>query len=256
MACDHFTPPPPHTTVVPSAGASPSPHRSRQLPSLRLSSCPPLPSLPLLPPLLFVVSSAVHPTMWSFVHQRMLAVTSTCSATSRVLLPRALSRVTLGYAPPPSSAFHSSAVARAGPPPPPASMKVSVNGVEVEVPSGFTVLQACEAAGEHVPRFCYHDRLSIAGNCRMCLVEVEKSPKPVASCAYPIMPNMKIKTDTPLVKKAREGVMEFLLANHPLDVPSAQPHSAEQSADGRRPPPSLCAAVVLSCAVVVSVSYL
>ena len=97
-----------------------------------------------------------------------------------------------------------------------------MNGAELEVPSGFTVMQACEAAGEHVPRFCYHDRLSIAGNCRMCLVEVEKSPKPVASCAYPLMPGMKIKTDTPVVKKAREGVMEFLLANHPLDV-SAQP---------------------------------
>ena len=97
------------------------------------------------------------------------------------------------------------------------TIKVSVNGVEVDVPSGYTVLQACESAGEHVPRFCYHDRLSIAGNCRMCLVEVEKSPKPVASCAFPLMPNMKIKTDTPVVKKAREGVMEFLLANHPLD---------------------------------------
>ena len=106
----------------------------------------------------------------------------------------------------------------------PSTIKVSVNGSEVEVPSGFTVLQACESAGEHVPRFCYHDRLSIAGNCRMCLVEVEKSPKPVASCAFPLMPNMKIKTDTPVVKKAREGVMEFLLANHPLDCQPAQPH--------------------------------
>jgi NADH dehydrogenase (ubiquinone) Fe-S protein 1 len=70
-----------------------------------------------------------------------------------------------------------------------------------------------------VPRFCYHSRLSIAGNCRMCLVEVVKSPKPVASCAMPVMPNMEIKTTTPLVKKAREGVMEFLLINHPLDCP-------------------------------------
>jgi len=87
------------------------------------------------------------------------------------------------------------------------------------VPAGCTVLQACEVAGIEVPRFCYHDRLSIAGNCRMCLVEVEKSPKPVASCAMPIMPGMKIKTDTPMVRKAREGVMEFLLANHPLDCP-------------------------------------
>ena len=80
-------------------------------------------------------------------------------------------------------------------------------------------MAACESAGVVIPRFCYHERLSIAGNCRMCLVEVEKSPKPVASCAYPVMPGMKIKTDTAMVKKAREGVMEFLLANHPLDCP-------------------------------------
>ena len=79
--------------------------------------------------------------------------------------------------------------------------------------------QACEEAGVHVPRFCYHERLSIAGNCRMCLVEVEKAPKPVASCAMPVMPEMKIFTDSPLTKKAREGVMEFLLLNHPLDCP-------------------------------------
>jgi hypothetical protein len=91
--------------------------------------------------------------------------------------------------------------------------------VETNVPKGVTVLQACEQAGVDVPRFCYHQRLSIAGNCRMCLVEVEKSPKPVASCAMPVMPNMNIKTTTPLVKKAREGVMEFLLINHPLDCP-------------------------------------
>ena len=94
-----------------------------------------------------------------------------------------------------------------------------VDGVETHVPKGVTVLQACELAGVDVPRFCYHQRLSIAGNCRMCLVEVEKSPKPVASCAMPVMPNMNIKTTTPLVKKAREGVMEFLLINHPLDCP-------------------------------------
>lgn len=81
------------------------------------------------------------------------------------------------------------------------------------------MLQACEIAGIDIPRFCYHSRLSIAGNCRMCLVEVEKSPKPVASCAMPALPGMKIKTDTPLAKKAREGVMEFLLMNHPLDCP-------------------------------------
>ncbi len=87
------------------------------------------------------------------------------------------------------------------------------------VEPGTTVLQACEAAGKEIPRFCYHERLSIAGNCRMCLVEQEKAPKPIASCAMPAADNMVIKTDTPLVKKAREGVMEFLLINHPLDCP-------------------------------------
>jgi len=99
------------------------------------------------------------------------------------------------------------------------TVTVNVNGKDIEVPQGATVLHACEEAGVDIPRFCYHDRLSIAGNCRMCLVEVEKSAKPVASCAMPLMPGMKIKTDTPLVHKAREGVMEFLLANHPLDCP-------------------------------------
>jgi NADH dehydrogenase (ubiquinone) Fe-S protein 1 len=96
---------------------------------------------------------------------------------------------------------------------------VYVDGNEVEVQSGVTVMQACQQAGVDIPRFCYHQRLSIAGNCRMCLVEVEKAPKPVASCAAPIRPGMSIKTTTPQVKKAREGVMEFLLANHPLDCP-------------------------------------
>ena len=76
-----------------------------------------------------------------------------------------------------------------------------------------TESHSCHGAPLQIPRFCYHDRLSIAGNCRMCLVEVEKSPKPVASCAMPAGPGMKIKTDTPLVKKAREGVMEFLLVS-------------------------------------------
>ena len=97
--------------------------------------------------------------------------------------------------------------------------KLTVDGIEVEVAPGSTVLQACEAAGAEIPRFCYHERLSIAGNCRMCLVEMEKAPKPVASCAMPAGDNMVIKTNTPLVKKAREGVMEFLLINHPLDCP-------------------------------------
>ncbi|CAO2816404.1 unnamed protein product [Amaranthus hypochondriacus] len=99
------------------------------------------------------------------------------------------------------------------------AIEVFVDGYSVKIPKGFTVLQACEVAGIDIPRFCYHSRLSIAGNCRMCLVEVEKSPKPVASCAMPALPGMKIKTDTPLAKKAREGVMEFLLMNHPLDCP-------------------------------------
>ena len=97
--------------------------------------------------------------------------------------------------------------------------KLTVDGVEVEVEDGMTVLQACEAAGAEIPRFCYHDRLSIAGNCRMCLVEMEKAPKPVASCAMPAGEGMIIHTNTPTVKKAREGVMEFLLINHPLDCP-------------------------------------
>jgi NADH-quinone oxidoreductase subunit G len=96
---------------------------------------------------------------------------------------------------------------------------LTIDGIEVEVEDGASVLQACEAAGKEVPRFCYHERLSIAGNCRMCLVEMERSPKPIASCAMPAGNGMVIKTDTPLVKKAREGVMEFMLINHPLDCP-------------------------------------
>jgi NADH dehydrogenase (ubiquinone) Fe-S protein 1 len=98
-------------------------------------------------------------------------------------------------------------------------MEVFVDGKAVKVPKGITVLGACEEAGVEVPRFCYHDRLSIHGNCRMCLVEIEKAPKPAASCAMPAMPGMRIRTNTPQVAKAREGVMEFLLANHPLDCP-------------------------------------
>ncbi|MDP9085392.1 MAG: NADH-quinone oxidoreductase subunit NuoG [Pseudomonadota bacterium] len=97
---------------------------------------------------------------------------------------------------------------------------VTVDGVEIEVPQGATVLQACELAGKEIPRFCYHERLSIAGNCRMCLVEVAPGPpKPQASCALPAADKQVIRTDTPMVKKAREGVMEFLLINHPLDCP-------------------------------------
>src|SRR4051794_13529570 len=98
--------------------------------------------------------------------------------------------------------------------------KVTVDGVELEVPQGATVLQACELAGKEIPRFCYHERLSIAGNCRMCLVEVAPGPpKPQASCALPAADGQTIRTDSAMVKKAREGVMEFLLINHPLDCP-------------------------------------
>lgn len=98
--------------------------------------------------------------------------------------------------------------------------KLKVDGIEVEVPQGATVLQACEAAGKEIPRFCYHERLSIAGNCRMCLVEVKPGPpKPQASCALPAAENQEVFTNTPMVKHAREGVMEFLLINHPLDCP-------------------------------------
>ncbi len=105
---------------------------------------------------------------------------------------------------------------------------IKVNGEEIEVPSNLTLLQACEAAGEEIPRFCYHERLSVAGNCRMCLIEVKGGPpKPVASCAQnvrdlrpgPEGAPPEIFTNTPMVKKAREGVMEFLLINHPLDCP-------------------------------------
>jgi NADH-quinone oxidoreductase subunit G len=98
--------------------------------------------------------------------------------------------------------------------------KLTIDGEEIEVPDGLTVLQACELAGVEIPRFCYHERLSIAGNCRMCLVEVKPGPpKPAASCALPAGEGMEVFTNTPMVKKARHGVMEFLLINHPLDCP-------------------------------------
>jgi NADH-quinone oxidoreductase subunit G len=98
--------------------------------------------------------------------------------------------------------------------------KVIVDGEQIDVPDGATVLQACELAGKEIPRFCYHERLSIAGNCRMCLVEVKPGPpKPQASCALPATEGQEIRTDSEMVKKAREGVMEFLLINHPLDCP-------------------------------------
>jgi len=105
--------------------------------------------------------------------------------------------------------------------------RIIVDGKEVDVPAEYTLLQACEAAGAEIPRFCFHERLSIAGNCRMCLVELKGAPKPVASCAWAVRdcrpgPNgeaPEVNTKTPVVKKAREGVMEFLLINHPLDCP-------------------------------------
>jgi NADH-quinone oxidoreductase subunit G len=97
--------------------------------------------------------------------------------------------------------------------------KLRIDGREVEVPAGTTILQACEHAGIEVAHFCYHERLAIAGNCRMCLVEVEKSPKPIASCAMPATDGMVVLTKSPKAIKAQKGVMEFLLINHPLDCP-------------------------------------
>ena len=97
--------------------------------------------------------------------------------------------------------------------------KLTIDGQEVEVPPGSTVLQACEAAGREIPVFCFHPRLNIAGNCRMCLVEVAKMPKPQASCALPVAEGMAVITDSPAVHKARKGVLELLLINHPLDCP-------------------------------------
>jgi NADH dehydrogenase (ubiquinone) Fe-S protein 1 len=104
-------------------------------------------------------------------------------------------------------------------PAPSDTVELFVDGKPVTVPKGASVIQACETAGVEIPRFCYHQKLSVAGNCRMCLVEIAKAPKPVASCAMPAAPGMQVKTNTELVKKAREGVMEFLLINHPLDCP-------------------------------------
>ena len=96
---------------------------------------------------------------------------------------------------------------------------ITINNKEIEFENGMTVMQACELVGIEIPRFCYHDKLSIAGNCRMCLVEMEKSPKPIASCAMPAAEGMKILTNTKNIENARKGVMEFLLINHPLDCP-------------------------------------
>src|ERR1700754_1908984 len=97
--------------------------------------------------------------------------------------------------------------------------KLTINGTELEVAAGTSVLQACEQMGIEVPRFCYHDRLSVPANCRMCLVEVEKAPKPVASCAMPCADGMVVRTSSDNVKRARQNVMAMLLINHPLDCP-------------------------------------
>jgi NADH-quinone oxidoreductase chain G len=96
---------------------------------------------------------------------------------------------------------------------------IYINNIKISVDKNITVLQACNKLSIEIPKFCFQENLQIAGNCRMCLVEIEKSPKPVASCAMPVMPNMRIFTDTPLVQKARESVLEFMLINHPLDCP-------------------------------------
>ncbi|GFT33628.1 NADH-ubiquinone oxidoreductase 75 kDa subunit, mitochondrial [Nephila pilipes] len=101
----------------------------------------------------------------------------------------------------------------------PQKLEVYIDDKLVLVDPGTTVLQAAAMVGVEIPRFCYHERLSIAGNCRMCLVEVEKSPKPVAACAMPVMNGWRVKTNSDMTRKAREGVMEFLLINHPLDCP-------------------------------------
>jgi len=97
--------------------------------------------------------------------------------------------------------------------------KLTIDKTEIEVAPGTSVFQACEQLGIEIPHFCYHSKLTVAGNCRMCLVEIEKTPKPVASCAMPCGDGMIVHTDTPMVYKARKGVMEFLLINHPLDCP-------------------------------------
>jgi NADH dehydrogenase/NADH:ubiquinone oxidoreductase subunit G len=96
---------------------------------------------------------------------------------------------------------------------------VTINNRTILVRPTATVLQACDSAGVDVPRFCYHESLSVAGNCRRCLVEVQKAPKPVVSCARPVSRGRVLFTETPLVRKAREAVLEFLLLNHPLDCP-------------------------------------
>lgn len=118
-----------------------------------------------------------------------------------------------------SKALQTSSVVSQIPAKAPEKIEVFVDDIPVQVAPGTTVLQAAAMIGVEIPRFCYHERLAVAGNCRMCLVEVEKSPKPVAACAMPVMKGWRIKTNSEMTRKAREGVMEFLLMNHPLDCP-------------------------------------
>ncbi|BFZ60994.1 ndufs1 NADH-ubiquinone oxidoreductase subunit [Saitoella coloradoensis] len=128
------------------------------------------------------------------------------------MFSRIASRAARRALPSANRTFSTSRVARA-------EVELTIDGKKVSIEQGSALIQACEKAGVSIPRYCYHEKLQIAGNCRMCLVEMERAPKPVASCAMPVQAGMVIKTDTPLVHKAREGVMEFLLANHPLDCP-------------------------------------
>ena len=98
-------------------------------------------------------------------------------------------------------------------------LQIEIDGKQLSVEQGVTVIEAAHQIGTYIPHFCYHKKLSIAANCRMCLVEVEKAPKPLPACATPVTDGMVVKTDSPLAKKAQQGVMEFLLINHPLDCP-------------------------------------
>jgi NADH-quinone oxidoreductase subunit G len=98
-------------------------------------------------------------------------------------------------------------------------IEFTLDGKTLEAPQGTTIIEAADEAGVYIPRFCYHKKLSVAANCRMCLVEVEKSPKALPACATPITPSMNVKTKSDIAIKAQRDVMEFLLINHPLDCP-------------------------------------
>ncbi|KAK0552921.1 ndufs1 NADH-ubiquinone oxidoreductase subunit [Tilletia horrida] len=153
------------------------------------------------------------------------ASASSSSGSSALRSVAAASRRRHGKAAAAAASFSTSASRSATAPSPPAPEKppaevtLTIDGKSITVPQGTALIQACEKAGAQIPRFCYHDRLLIAGNCRMCLVESKGAPKPLASCAFPAMPGQVITTNSPLVAKAREGVLEFILNNHPLDCP-------------------------------------